>query len=104
MPRKHGLITNYRELPYNPKLKVHATKMRNSSTKGEIKFWCELLRNRKSGYQFYRQKIIHHYIVDFYSAKLKKKLFVWLLFQLGLYAERLFKNQQSSVVDQDYYF
>jgi very-short-patch-repair endonuclease len=71
MPRKHGVITNYRELPYNPKLKARATKMRNSSTKGEIKFWCELLRKRKSGYQFYRQKIIHHYIVDFYCAKLK---------------------------------
>jgi len=71
MPRKHGLITNYREIPYNPKLKEHATKMRNNSTKGEVKFWCELLRKRKSGYQFYRQKIIYHYIVDFYCAKLK---------------------------------
>ena len=45
--------------------------MRNNSTKGEIKFWCELLRKRQSGYQFYRQKIIGHYIVDFYCAKLK---------------------------------
>ena len=71
MPKKHGLITNYRELPYNPKLKERATKMRNNSTKGEVKFWCELLRKRKSGYQFYRQKIIYHYIVDFYCAKLK---------------------------------
>ena len=71
MLRKHGLITNYRELPYNPKLKERATKMRNESTKGEVKFWCELLRKRKSGYQFYRQKVINHYIVDFYCAKLK---------------------------------
>jgi very-short-patch-repair endonuclease len=39
--------------------------------KGEIKFWCELLRKRETGYQFYRQKIIQHYIVDFYCAKLK---------------------------------
>jgi very-short-patch-repair endonuclease len=45
--------------------------MRNNSTKGEIKFWCELLRKRQSGYQFYRQKIIAHYIADFYCAKLK---------------------------------
>jgi len=71
MPRKHGLTTNYRELPYNPKLKERATKMRNESTKGEVKFWCELLRKRKSGHQFYRQKVINHYIVDFYCAKLK---------------------------------
>ena len=65
------LITNYRELPYNPYLKEFARQMRNNSTKGEIKFWCELLRKRKSGYQFYRQKILLNYIVDFYCAKLK---------------------------------
>jgi len=45
--------------------------MRNNSTKGEIKFWCDLLRKRQSGYQFYRQKILYHYIVDFYCSKLK---------------------------------
>jgi len=69
--KKRELITNYRELPYNPDLKKHARMMRNNSTKGEIKFWCELLRNKKSGYQFYRQKSILNYIVDFYCAKLK---------------------------------
>ncbi len=41
------------------------------STKGEIKFWCELLRKKQTGYKFYRQKIINHFIVDFYCAKLK---------------------------------
>jgi len=71
MPKSNGLITNFRELPYNPKLRVRAREMRNSSTKGEIKFWCELLRKGQSGYQFYRQKIINNYIVDFYCAKLK---------------------------------
>jgi very-short-patch-repair endonuclease len=71
MPKKIGLITNFRELPYNPKLKDRANAMRNNSTKGEIKFWCELLRKRQSGYQFYRQKILYHYIVDFYYPKLK---------------------------------
>jgi len=71
MPKKNGLITNFRELLYNPKLKDRARKMRNNSTKGEIKFWCELLSKRQSGYQFYRQKILYHYIVDFYCPKLK---------------------------------
>ena len=52
-------------------LNERAKEMRNNSTKGEIKFWCELLRNRQTGCQFYRQKIIGHYIVDFYCAKLK---------------------------------
>ena len=69
--KKGNLITNFRELPYNPDLKSRAGEMRNQSTKGEIKFWCELLRKRKSGYQFYRQKPIDHFIVDFYCPKLK---------------------------------
>ena len=55
MTKKNGLITNFRELPYNPNLKDRARDLRNNSTKGEIKFWCELLRKRQSGYQFYRQ-------------------------------------------------
>lgn len=69
--RHQNLITNHRSIPYNPNLKDYAKGMRNNSTKGEIKFWYELLRQNKSGYQFYRQKIIHHYIVDFYYAMLK---------------------------------
>ena len=71
MKKFNGLLTNYRELPYNPKLKERAREMRNNSTKGEIKFWSELLRKNQTGYQFNRQKIIGHYIVDFYCAKLK---------------------------------
>ena len=71
MPKGKGLITNYRELPYNPALKQRAREMRNNSTKGEIKFWCELLRKKQTGYKFYRQIIIDHFIVDFYCAKLK---------------------------------
>ena len=71
MKKHNELITNFREIPYNLTLKDRAKEMRNNSTKGEIKFWCELLRNKQTGYQFYRQKIIGHYIVDFYCAKLK---------------------------------
>ncbi len=71
MKKYNQLITNFKELPYNPIFKERAKEMRNNSTKGEIKFWCELLRNKQTGYQFYRQKIIGHYIVDFYCAKLK---------------------------------
>ena len=71
MPKKDGLITNFRELPYNPKLKDRARELSKNSTKGEIHFWSELLRKKKTGYQFYRQKILYHYIVDFYCPKFK---------------------------------
>jgi len=71
MPKGKGLITNYRELPYNPAFKQSAREMHSNSTKGEIKFWCELLRKNQTGYKFYRQKILNHFIVDFYCEKLK---------------------------------
>lgn len=71
MPRNKNLITGNHYLPYNLNLKKRARKMRNNSTKGEVKFWCEALRKKKTGYTFYRQKPLLHYIVDFYCAKLK---------------------------------
>ncbi|GBD86160.1 hypothetical protein BMS3Abin03_00070 [bacterium BMS3Abin03] len=71
MSEKHKSKNNFWGNSYYATLKGYAREMRNNSTKGEIKFWCELLRKRKTGYQFYRQKIIENYIVDFYCAKLK---------------------------------
>lgn len=68
---KNGLITNRRCLPYNPKLKQRARNLRNNSTKAEIKMWVDILRNRQTGFQFYRQKPLYHFIVDFYCPKLK---------------------------------
>ena len=47
MPKQRALITNFRALPYNPVLKERAREMRNNSIKGEIKFWCELLRKKE---------------------------------------------------------
>jgi very-short-patch-repair endonuclease len=71
MSKSDCLITNLRELPYNPRLKDYSREMRKNSTWGEITFWCDMLRKRKTGYQFNRQKIIGNYIVDFYCAELK---------------------------------
>ena len=69
--KKNGLITNFRCLPYNPELKKRSREMRNNPTRAEEKFWEDLLKHKKTGYQFYRQKPLYHYIADFYSAKLK---------------------------------
>jgi very-short-patch-repair endonuclease len=69
MPKE--FIKNSQYLLYNPSLKERAGEMRNNSTKGEIKFWCELLRHRMTGYQFYRQRPIGKYIVDFYCSRLQ---------------------------------
>ena len=59
-------------LPYNKKLKAHSQKLRSSMTDAEILLWQKLRRKQLSGLQFYRQKPLGNYIVDFYcpSARL----------------------------------
>lgn len=57
--------------PYYRWLKPYARKLRNNSTPGEIRLWCEVLRARKfHGYQFNRQLPIGKYIADFACRKL----------------------------------
>jgi len=56
-------------IPYNPKLKELARKLRNDSTLGEILLWNEL-KNKHHGYDFHRQKPLLNYIVDFYCYEL----------------------------------
>lgn len=58
-------------LPYNPKLKELARKLRNNSTKSEIKLWHFLKGKQLSGYDFHRQKPLLNYIADFYCYELE---------------------------------
>lgn len=68
---------------YKPELKLFARELRKSSTKGEIRLWCELLRGRKMfGYQFLRQMPIEKYVADFACRKLK------LIIELDGYSHR----------------
>ena len=53
----------------NAKLKSYSQELRKNMTKEERKLWYEFLKNLPV--QFYRQKIIGNYIVDFYCATLK---------------------------------
>lgn len=57
-------------LPYNKALKQFSRDLRNHSTLGEILLWKKL-RARSMGYQFYRQKPLENYIVDFYCQALQ---------------------------------
>gem|GEM_PF-313511 len=58
-------------LYYNKSLKMLARKLRNDSTKAEIRLWSELLRDKQTGYTFLRQRPVLHYIADFLSKDLK---------------------------------
>lgn len=57
-------------IPYNPKLKEFARKLRNNSTYTEIMLWNYLKGKQLRGYDFDRQRPIDNYIVDFYCKDL----------------------------------
>jgi very-short-patch-repair endonuclease len=56
-------------LSYNKKLKRHSRELRGNMTDAERLVWSRIRRKQLKGYQFYRQKVIGNYIVDFYCPK-----------------------------------
>jgi len=56
-------------LKYNPKLKANARQLRQNLTDSELSLWRRLRGKQLAGVQFYRQKPIGRYIVDFYAPK-----------------------------------
>jgi very-short-patch-repair endonuclease len=58
-------------LPYNKGLKQFARELRQNLTEAEIHLWLRLRKRQLKGCQFYRQRIICNYIVDFYCPDAK---------------------------------
>ena len=58
-------------LPFNKKLKIRARELRKNMTDAERLLWSRIRRKQLEGYQFYRQKNIRDYIVDFYCPAVK---------------------------------
>jgi very-short-patch-repair endonuclease len=58
-------------LPYNKNLKRPARTLRKGMTDAEQTLWFHLRRKQILGIQFYRQKPIGPYIVDFYAPSVK---------------------------------
>ncbi len=58
-------------LKYNLNLKQSARRLRKEMTLGERTLWSRLRRKQLRDVQFYRQKPIGIYIVDFYAPKSK---------------------------------
>ncbi len=54
--------------PYNKNLKLPSRDLRNNMTDTEQLLWQRLLCKQILGLQFYRQKPILNFIVDFYCA------------------------------------
>jgi very-short-patch-repair endonuclease len=56
-------------LAYNHDLKQHSQTLRKKMTEAENHLWKRLRGKQIGGLQFYRQKIIGNFIVDFFCAK-----------------------------------
>ena len=56
---------------YSRELKASARRLRTNSTDAERRLWGRLRRKQILGIQFYRQKPIGNYIVDFYAPAVR---------------------------------
>lgn len=64
-----GCVMRFQQ--YNPKLKELARKLRNNSTKAEIRLWRYLRGKQVRGLDFHRQKPLGDFIADFYCPEIK---------------------------------
>ena len=54
-------------MPYDRKLKLFSRRLRRDMTDAEQRLWSRLRRKQLHGVQFYRQKPLGGYVVDFYA-------------------------------------
>lgn len=54
---------------YKSHLKTNARTLRKNMTDSELKLWSKIRRKQLHGLQFYRQRPIGNYIVDFYCPQ-----------------------------------
>jgi very-short-patch-repair endonuclease len=66
-----GDFKNRTMLKYNTRLKSKARQLRKNLTESEHALWLRLRGKQLAGIQFYRQKPIGDFIVDFYAPKAK---------------------------------
>ncbi len=58
-------------LVYRKNLKIYSVELRKNMTDAEIRLWAKIRNRQLVGLQFYRQKIIVDYVVDFYCPGTK---------------------------------
>ena len=56
---------------YNQNLKQLSRQLRKNSTDAERRLWSKLRLRQLNGLQFYRQRIVVNYIVDFFCPRAK---------------------------------
>jgi very-short-patch-repair endonuclease len=56
-------------LLYDKRLKDYSRRLRKNMTDAEKTLWAKIRGRQLKGYQFYRQKPLGHFIVDFFCPK-----------------------------------
>src|ERR1039457_5893863 len=56
---------------YNPELQRYSAELRTNMTDAERRLWSRIRLRQLNGYQFYRQRIIGNYILDFFCPRAK---------------------------------
>ena len=69
--RKGGQGGFHTMLPFNRTLKAYARDLRKNMTDAENFLWSGIRKKQLKGFQFYRQKNMGNYIVDFYCPAAK---------------------------------
>lgn len=59
------------KIQYSQSLKYSARKLRGNQTESEKLLWRRIRNRQINGYQFFRQRPIGNYIVDFYCPRAK---------------------------------
>jgi len=68
---ERGIQGDFMRLPYSKGLKPFARELRKNMTDAERRVWGRIRRKQLNSRQFYRQKNIGNYIVDFYCPAAK---------------------------------
>jgi very-short-patch-repair endonuclease len=76
-------------IPYNPKLKKLARRLRNNSTKSEAFLWNYLKGKQIHGFDFHRQRPVDNFIIDFFCQEL------YLAIELDGYSHLLESSEHS---------
>ena len=69
--RVKNILAKIDMLPYNKKLNPLARRFRKNMTYAERLLWSKIRNKQLKNLQFYRQRVIENFIVDFYCPKAK---------------------------------
>ncbi|MES2060253.1 MAG: endonuclease domain-containing protein [Patescibacteria group bacterium] len=58
-------------IPYNRKFKQRAQDLRKGKVLSEVLLWEKLKQKKMNGLQFFRQRPVDNYILDFYCPEIK---------------------------------